>query len=56
MMDDSDYYCLYSDSERDEFLFCLFRHLVIGGQVCQYEDNVEAYLDTTKAIYKDLLR
>lgn len=55
LIDDSDNYCLYSDSERDEFLFCLFQHFCLGGKICQYEDNVDPYLDVTKQVYKDLI-
>ena len=56
LLEDSDDYDLYSDTEREEFLFCLFKHLCLGGTLCQYEDELEAYLKTTKLIYKDLLR
>jgi hypothetical protein len=52
---DSDNYDLYSEAERSEFLFRLFRHLCLGGAVCQYEDTVQPYLDATKVIYKDLV-
>ena len=56
LLEDSDNYDLYNDSERAEFLFCLFKHICLGGAVCQYEDNVQVYLDTTKLLYKDLVR
>jgi len=46
---------LLTDSDRKEFLFSLFSHFVIGGSLCQYEDNVEPYLMTTKLFYKDLI-
>jgi len=55
LMPDSDNYDLYSESERDEFLFRIFRHLCLGGVVCQFEDTIQPYLDATKAIYKDLI-
>jgi hypothetical protein len=42
-------------SEREEFIFKLFSHLVIGGSLCQYEDLVKAYGDCTKTLYKDLI-
>uniref|UniRef100_A0A8D9FB86 Cilia- and flagella-associated protein 300 n=1 Tax=Cacopsylla melanoneura TaxID=428564 RepID=A0A8D9FB86_9HEMI len=47
---------LFTDAERSEFLFCLFKHLCLGGQWCQYEDSVEPYLKATKLLYKDLIR
>lgn len=56
LVDDSDHYCLYDDSEREEFLFNIFKHICLGGKLCQYEDNIDAYLDITKQIYKDLIR
>ena len=56
LVGDSDNYNIYSESERAEFLFLLFKHLCLGGQVCQYEDNVQPYLDFTKLLYKDLIR
>lgn len=55
LMEDSDNFECYSDSERSEFLFRLFSHLVIGGSVCQYEDFISPYIDVTKSLYKDLI-
>ncbi len=56
LMEDSDNFDAYSESEREELMFRLFSHVCLGGEICQYEDNVQPYLDTTKLIYKDLLR
>ena len=56
LVEDSDHYDTFTDSERDEFLFLIFRHLCLGGALCQYEDSLEPYLEYTKMIYKDLLR
>ncbi|XP_064297382.1 cilia- and flagella-associated protein 300 [Phalacrocorax carbo] len=55
LLEDSDHYDLFSQSDRKEFLFCLFKHLCIGGTLCQFEDVVGPYLETTKALYKDLV-
>ncbi|XP_044297473.1 cilia- and flagella-associated protein 300 [Varanus komodoensis] len=55
LLEDSDHYDLFSHSDREEFLFCLFKHLCLGGALCQYEDELGPYLETTKALYKDLL-
>ncbi|XP_022098020.1 uncharacterized protein C11orf70 homolog isoform X2 [Acanthaster planci] len=55
LVEESDYYSIFSDSERQEFLFLLFKHLCLGGEVCQYEDNIQSYLDTAKSIYKELI-
>ncbi|NXY49914.1 CF300 protein, partial [Ceuthmochares aereus] len=55
LLEDSDHYDIFSQSDRKEFLFCLFKHLCIGGTLCQFEDVVGPYLETTKALYKDLV-
>ncbi|KAH0625173.1 hypothetical protein JD844_033353 [Phrynosoma platyrhinos] len=55
LLEDSDHYDLFSHSDREEFLFCLFKHLCIGGALCQYEDDLGPYLETTKALYKELV-
>lgn len=56
LLEDSDNFECYSDNERDEVLFKLFFHLVIGGPICQYEDTIQPYLDVTKSLYKDLIK
>ncbi|NXY73729.1 CF300 protein, partial [Glareola pratincola] len=55
LLEESDHYDLFSQLDRKEFLFCLFKHLCIGGALCQFEDVVGPYLETTKALYKDLV-
>ena len=35
LMEDSDNYNLYNEKEKNEFLFKIFRHLVLGGPVNQ---------------------
>jgi hypothetical protein len=49
-------YKLISEAHREEFLFRLFKHLCLGGQWCQYEDNIKPYINTTKVLYKDIIR
>ncbi|KAM9838184.1 cilia- and flagella-associated protein 300 [Aulostomus maculatus] len=53
--EDSENYCVVGRAEREEFLFRLFKHLVLGGELCQYEDTIEPYIRTTRQIYKDLI-
>eukprot|EP00112_Aurelia_sp_Birch-Aquarium-sp1_P002141 Seg1232.10 transcript_id=Seg1232.10/GoldUCD/mRNA.D3Y31 product="Cilia- and flagella-associated protein 300" protein_id=Seg1232.10/GoldUCD/D3Y31 len=53
--EDSDFYDLFGSSERDEFIYRIFKHICLGGLVCQYEDDVKPYLDTAKFLYKDLV-
>lgn len=46
---------LHQDKYQNEFIYRLFQLIAIGGSVNQYEDNIEPYLNTTKACYKDLV-
>ena len=36
-------------------MFNLFKWLVLGGGMCQYDDNIAPYLEVTKSCYKDLI-
>ncbi|XP_073922940.1 cilia- and flagella-associated protein 300 isoform X4 [Castor canadensis] len=56
LVEDSEKYEIFSQPDREEFLFCLFKHLCLGGSLCQYEDVLKPYLETAKLIYKDLVR
>jgi hypothetical protein len=48
-------YCLFSENDRKEFIFHLFKMLSIGGFICQYEDFIYPYLDVTRDLYRDLV-
>lgn len=54
--EECDEYNLYSEDERKEFMFRIFEMLVLGGSLCQHEDELKPYLETTKKIYKELIR
>ncbi|XP_018427469.1 PREDICTED: uncharacterized protein C11orf70 homolog, partial [Nanorana parkeri] len=56
LVEDSDKFDIFSPSDREQFIFLLFKHLCLGGAVCQFEDVIDPYLDTTKSMYKELLR
>lgn len=53
---DTDEWDSIPEHMRKELLFGIFRHLVLGGSMCQWEDHVEPYLATTKLLYKDLVK
>jgi len=53
--EDSENYTLFTDEERDELLLRLFQHCVLGGGMCQYEDEIQPYFKATKVLYKKLL-
>lgn len=54
--EESEHYDVVGKETRAEFLFILFKHLCLGGELCQYEDTIDPYTKTTKQIYKDLIR
>ena len=56
LMEEFENYDIFSEQDRKEFIFHLFKGLCLGGRLCQYEDNIEPYLNTTRKIYKDLVR
>lgn len=43
------------DDDQEEFIFQLFRALVIGGPMCQSDDSVRPYEDATRTLYKALV-
>ena len=54
--DDPDAYDAIHEAKYDkEFIFNLFKHISLGGGVCQYENNIGEYLKVVKALYKDLV-
>ncbi|XP_078401010.1 cilia- and flagella-associated protein 300 isoform X1 [Cetorhinus maximus] len=55
LLEESDKYQIFSDIEREEFVFRIFKHLCLGGALCQFEDTIDPYLETTKAVYKELV-
>ncbi|XP_068687244.1 cilia- and flagella-associated protein 300-like isoform X2 [Montipora foliosa] len=55
LLEEAETYPIFSDADRNEFIFLIFKHLCLGGQVCQYEDDVSPYLETTKTLYKELI-
>jgi hypothetical protein len=54
-MPESVNYTFFTEQDRKEFVLHLFQSLVLGGEICQYEDTVSPYLTVTKSIYKDLI-
>lgn len=54
--EESEHYYVVGRETRGEFLFILFKHLCLGGELCQYEDHIDPYMSATKQIYKDLIR
>lgn len=55
LVEESDNYPLYTEKERAEFLFRIFKHFCLGGSLNQYEDNINPYILMTKTLYKDVI-
>eukprot|EP00658_Telonema_sp_P-2_P016675 TRINITY_DN1646_c0_g1_i5.p2 TRINITY_DN1646_c0_g1~~TRINITY_DN1646_c0_g1_i5.p2 ORF type:complete len:141 (-),score=22.16 TRINITY_DN1646_c0_g1_i5:271-693(-) len=52
---DAEDYSVFTEQQRQELIVEIFRHLCLGGGMNQWDDNIDPYLDITKAIYKDML-
>ena len=46
----------FNNKYKDQLLVDIFRVLVLGGQYNQYEDNLLAYKETARIIYKTIVR
>lgn len=55
LMEESETFCVFNETQRKELLLRLFQLLVIGGSFNQYEDMINPYLEWTKKIYKSLV-
>jgi len=55
LMEEEDVFKLFSESDRHEFIFHVFKSLCLGGTCCQFEDDLQPYLDMTRKIYKDMI-
>jgi hypothetical protein len=53
--EDENFEELRVDKYSNEFIFCLFKYLCLGGGLCQYDDRISEYLETTKTVYKDFI-
>jgi cilia- and flagella-associated protein 300 len=53
--EDSENASVYSEGEKKELIFVIFRILVIGGSMCQPDTEVKRYQELTKSLYKELL-
>jgi hypothetical protein len=54
LLEESEHYPVLSEDDRKEFLVHIFKHIVVGGALNQYEEYLQPYLDMTKSFYKDL--
>jgi hypothetical protein len=52
---DSELSSVYSDVEKKELIYHLFRLFVLGGPMAQADIKIDRYLNLTKSVYKELL-
>jgi hypothetical protein len=53
--DESDEYGAFNEADRRELIFQVIKALVIGGEICQYEDTWDIYERVVTSLYKDLV-
>ncbi|CAM9374116.1 unnamed protein product [Choristocarpus tenellus] len=52
---ESEHADVFTDPQKGELIYHLFKSLSLGGAMCQPDENLEKYKDVTKLIYKDLM-
>merc|ERR1712216_850515 len=56
LLDEScDEWTVYSETEREELIFRVLKHLAVGGGMNQWDESIDPYLALTKSLYKDLV-
>ncbi|KAA3669967.1 uncharacterized protein DEA37_0006560 [Paragonimus westermani] len=54
--EDSEASHVLTEKEKSEFLYKIFFHLSVGGELCQNEDNIKEYSEATRKVYRDIIR
>jgi cilia- and flagella-associated protein 300 len=52
---DSEHSELYSEREKRELVYRIFKFMALGGGMVQWEDEWGPYLDATRSVYRDLV-
>lgn len=53
--DDNDFFDVFDEGDKREFLYHIMWRLVTGGSLCQWDDEFEPYRDLTRSVYKDMV-
>eukprot|EP01061_Rhynchopus_euleeides_P046382 TRINITY_DN8789_c0_g1_i1.p1 TRINITY_DN8789_c0_g1~~TRINITY_DN8789_c0_g1_i1.p1 ORF type:complete len:262 (+),score=118.51 TRINITY_DN8789_c0_g1_i1:282-1067(+) len=53
--EESDHAELFTEEEKNEFLYHVMWRIVSGGAMCQYEDDFSVYKNMVRGVYKDLV-
>lgn len=55
LCEESDNAELFSEVDQKQLLYRLLSHVVLGGPMCQYEEELTPYVETVKRLYRSLL-
>lgn len=54
--EDSEHADVFTESEKRELIYSLFKWVLVGGPLCQPSENVGPYLDVVKSLYKSVVK
>jgi hypothetical protein len=52
VVQESDNAELFSEVDQKQLLYRLLSHVVLGGPMCQYEEELTPYVETVKRLYR----
>ncbi|CAG8739785.1 20580_t:CDS:2 [Gigaspora margarita] len=55
LLSQSSNYDLFNNDDRNEFIFHVLQSVCLGGDICQFEDEINKYFEVVKSIYRDLI-
>ncbi|RIB26482.1 hypothetical protein C2G38_2163352 [Gigaspora rosea] len=55
LLPQSSNYDLFNNDDRNEFIFHVLQSVCLGGDICQFEDEINKYFEVVKSIYRDLI-
>jgi hypothetical protein len=55
IFDEEAEFTTFTSEQKKEYLYQLFKVIVVGGAMCQAEENLEAWQDMTLKLYKDTI-
>ena len=55
LMEESEHYDKFSEEDKKELLIQLFKILIIGGSLNQYDETIEPYREELKKLYKEMV-
>ena len=53
LLEEAETYPIFSDADRTEFIFLIFKHICLGGQVCQVSPRFIQKIDILGFFFQD---